>query len=43
MVCPQVAVGGDGLQIWWRKGDALSPLFFNFPLEYANRKVQKPG
>jgi hypothetical protein len=27
----------NGLQ----QGDALSPLFFNFPLEYAIRKVQE--
>jgi retron-type reverse transcriptase len=24
-----------------KQGDALSPLLFNFPLEYAIRKVQK--
>jgi hypothetical protein len=24
-----------------KQGDALSPLFFNFALEYANRKVQE--
>ena len=23
-----------------KQGDALSPLFFNFALEYANRRVQ---
>jgi hypothetical protein len=23
-----------------KKGDALPPLLFNFPLEYANRRVQ---
>jgi hypothetical protein len=24
----------------WKEGDALSPLFFNFALEYAIRRVQ---
>jgi len=24
----------------WKQGDALSPLLFNFPLEYAIRRVQ---
>ena len=24
----------------WLQGDALTPLFFNFALEYANRRVQ---
>jgi hypothetical protein len=26
-----------------KQGDALPPLLFNFALEYATRKAQKPG
>jgi hypothetical protein len=29
------------IQNWLKQGDALSPLLFNFALEYANRKVQE--
>jgi hypothetical protein len=28
------------IKVGWKKGDALSPLLFNFAVEYAIRKLQ---
>jgi hypothetical protein len=44
--CSKVRIGKQlfdnfSIQNGLKQGDALSPLLFNFTLEYANRKVQE--
>jgi hypothetical protein len=43
--CSRVCIGKNlsdkfPIQNGWKQGDALSPLLFNFSLEYAIRRVQ---